>query len=77
MFMAIIRHPRGLGLAFTLMHKHSIIGSYLPLWKNIAGQMQFDLFHAYSVDEHSYRVIKTSISLAKKSITINSHFAVK
>jgi [protein-PII] uridylyltransferase len=57
-FMALIRHPRGLGLAFTLLHRHSILGAYLPLWRNIAGQMQFDLFHAYSVDEHSFRLIK-------------------
>jgi [protein-PII] uridylyltransferase len=56
--MEIIRHPRGLGLAFTLMHRHSIIGAYLPEWRSIVGQMQFDLFHAYSVDEHSYRLIK-------------------
>ena len=58
LFMAIIRHPRGLGLALTLMHKHSILGAYLPEWRNIVGQMQFDLFHAYSVDEHSYRLLK-------------------
>lgn len=58
LFLAIIKHPRGLGLAFTLMHRHSILGAYLPAWQNIAGQMQFDLFHAYSVDEHSYRLIK-------------------
>ncbi|KGJ91338.1 [protein-PII] uridylyltransferase [Colwellia psychrerythraea] len=66
MFMAIIRHPRGLGLALTLMHRHSIISSYLPLWRNIAGQMQFDLFHAYSVDEHSYRVIKNLHQFSQK-----------
>lgn len=66
MFMAIIRHPRGLGLALTLMHKHGIIGSYLPLWRNIVGQMQFDLFHAYSVDEHSYRVIKNLHQFSQK-----------
>ncbi len=66
MFMSIIRHPRGLGLALTLMHKHSIIGAYLPLWRNIAGQMQFDLFHAYSVDEHSYRVIKNLHQFSQK-----------
>ncbi|PKG81183.1 [protein-PII] uridylyltransferase [Colwellia sp. 75C3] len=66
MFMAIIRHPRGLGLALTLMHRHSILSSYLPLWRNIAGQMQFDLFHAYSVDEHSYRVIKNLHQFSQK-----------
>jgi len=66
MFMAIIRHPRGLGLPLTLMHRHSILSSYLPLWRNIAGQMQFDLFHAYSVDEHSYRVIKNLHQFSQK-----------
>lgn len=57
-FLNIIRHPHGLGIAFTLMHRHSIIGAYLPAWRHIVGQMQFDLFHAYSVDEHSFRLIK-------------------
>lgn len=57
-FMELIKHPQGLGQAFTLMHQHSIIGAYLPEWRSIVGQMQFDLFHAYSVDEHSYRLIK-------------------
>ncbi|MDX2369340.1 MAG: [protein-PII] uridylyltransferase [Colwellia sp.] len=65
-FMAIIKHPRGLGLAFNLMHKHGIIGSYLPSWSNIVGQMQFDLFHAYSVDEHSYRVVKNLYQFSQK-----------
>ena len=58
MFIELVKHPRGLGLAFSLMHRHSIISAYLPEWRNIVGQMQFDLFHAYSVDEHSFRLIK-------------------
>jgi [protein-PII] uridylyltransferase len=65
-FMAIMKHPRGLGLAFNLMHKHGIIGSYLPSWRNIVGQMQFDLFHAYSVDEHSFRVVKNLYQFSQK-----------
>lgn len=58
LFIKILKHPRGLGLSFSLMHRHSILAAYLPEWHSIVGQMQFDLFHAYSVDEHSYRLIK-------------------
>jgi len=65
-FMSIVRHPRGLGLPLTLMHRHSIIGAYLPSWRDIAGQMQFDLFHAYSVDEHTIRVIKNLHQFSQK-----------
>lgn len=65
LFIEIIKHPRGLGLPFTLMHRHSILGAYLPAWRNIVGQMQFDLFHAYSVDEHSYRLIKNLYRFSK------------
>jgi [protein-PII] uridylyltransferase len=57
-FIEIMKHPNGLGLTFTLMHRYSIMSAYLPQWRHIVGQMQFDLFHAYSVDEHSFRLIK-------------------
>ncbi|WP_226996464.1 [protein-PII] uridylyltransferase [Thalassotalea crassostreae] len=58
LFIELISHPRGLGPAFNFMHKHDILAAYLPEWRNIVGQMQFDMFHAYSVDEHSYRLMK-------------------
>ena len=57
-FMQIIRHPRGIGLAFTLMHEHGVMAAYLPQWNQIVGQMQFDMFHAYTVDEHTHRLLK-------------------
>lgn len=58
LFCQLIEHPRGCGRAFALMHHHSVMASYLPQWQQIVGQMQFDLFHAYTVDEHTYRLVR-------------------
>ena len=58
LFMSLLRHPRGCGNAFKLLHKHQILAHYLPQWQQIVGQMQFDLFHAYTVDEHTFRLVR-------------------
>lgn len=57
-FKALFKHPQGMGLAITLMHQHGILAAYLPQWREVVGQMQFDLFHAYTVDEHTHKVLK-------------------
>ncbi|GAC14354.1 [protein-PII] uridylyltransferase [Aliiglaciecola lipolytica] len=58
LFMQLMRHPNFFGLGWDLMHKHGILQSYLPQWDHIVGMMQFDLFHAYTVDEHTHRLVK-------------------
>ncbi|QFU24278.1 [protein-PII] uridylyltransferase [Shewanella eurypsychrophilus] len=65
-FISLFRHPQGMGLALSLMHKHGILASYLPQWREIVGQMQFDLYHVYPVDEHTHKLLKNLYSLNNK-----------
>jgi [protein-PII] uridylyltransferase len=58
LFMEIIRQPRYVGLELRRMHRYGILSKYLPAFGDIEGQMQFDLFHVYSVDEHILFVIQ-------------------
>jgi [protein-PII] uridylyltransferase len=58
MFMEILREPRGLTHELRLMNRFGILGRYLPAFGRIVGQMQHDLFHVYTVDEHILMVIR-------------------
>ena len=65
-FLSIFDNAPRMELAFSLMHLHGVLTSYLPQWREIVGQMQFDLFHAYTVDEHTYRVVTNLIRFNHK-----------
>ena len=58
MFMEILRQPRGLTRGLRLMNRYGILGRYLPAFGRIVGQMQHDLFHVYTVDEHILMVVR-------------------
>ena len=57
-FMAMIRVERGLLHELRRMNLYGILGQYLPVFARIVGQMQHDLFHVYTVDEHILMVIR-------------------
>jgi len=42
----------------TLLNETGVLGRYLPDWRRIVGQMQFDTYHVYTVDVHTVHAIK-------------------
>lgn len=57
-FIQIFQQPRGLVRALRRMTMLNILPRYLPVFRRIVGQMQHDLFHAYTVDQHILMVIR-------------------
>ena len=57
-FVDIFRQPRGLFHELRRMNQFDILGRYLPNFGAIVGQMQHDLFHAYTVDQHTRLVLR-------------------
>ncbi len=57
-FMKILKEGRGQTHAFRLMNQTSVLGRYLWVFRRIVGQMQHDLFHVYTVDQHILMVLR-------------------
>lgn len=58
LFMEIMRQTEGVTHELRRMNLYGILAAYLPVFENIVGQMQHDLFHVYTVDEHTLTVIR-------------------
>lgn len=58
LFLRIMRAPVGIIHALRRMNEMSILGRYLPNFRRIVGQMQHDLFHVYTVDQHILMVVR-------------------
>jgi [protein-PII] uridylyltransferase len=57
-FRAMLMAPRGITHAMRLMNQTSVLGRYLWAFRRIVGQMQHDLFHVYTVDQHILMVLR-------------------
>ncbi|KXS47782.1 MAG: uridylyltransferase, partial [Marinobacter sp. T13-3] len=64
LFMELLRTPHALDKTLSAMKKYNVLGRYLPEFGQIIGQMQHDLFHIFTVDTHTMRVIRNMSRLA-------------
>jgi [protein-PII] uridylyltransferase len=58
LFMELLRQQDGVSTELKRMIRYGILGRYLPEFGRIVGQMQHDLFHIYTVDAHTVKVIR-------------------
>jgi len=58
LFLHLLQQPRGIVHEFRRMNQYDVLGHYLPEFGRIVGQMQHDLFHVYTVDQHILMVLR-------------------
>ena len=57
LFMEIMQQPRRIAHEMRRMNRYGILAAYIPAFANIVGRMQYDLFHLYTVDEHTLKLL--------------------
>ena len=70
LFLEILKQPEGLTHAVRLMNQTSVLGRYLLNFRRIVGQMQHDLYHVYTVDQHILMVLR---NLRRFSVAEHAH----
>jgi len=64
LFLEILRAPAGVTHELRRMNTYGVLGRYIPSFGRIVGRMQYDLFHAYTVDAHTLFVVSNLRRLA-------------
>ncbi|WP_374511291.1 [protein-PII] uridylyltransferase [Niveibacterium sp.] len=57
-FLALFQQAQGITHVFRWLNQYGILGRYIPAFGQIVGQMQHDLFHVYTVDQHILQVMR-------------------
>lgn len=63
-FLSLLRESTGVYRGLQLMNRYGVLGRYLPAFGRIVGHMQYDLFHVYTVDQHTLFVVRNLREMA-------------
>lgn len=74
LFKKLLLSPKALIDAIPLMHETRVLSAYMPQWSRIEGLTQFDMFHLFSVDEHTIRVLTNFATLSESKEPIFTLF---
>ena len=57
-FIELLRQPEGVYTQLQRMNRYGLLAALIPAFANIVGRMQYDLFHVYTVDQHTLFVVR-------------------
>jgi len=66
-FMALLRGPQPVE-TLTRLARLGVLGRWLPAFARVSGRMQFDLFHVYTVDQHTLAVLRNIAGFASGEV---------
>lgn len=72
-FIALMRGPRAVD-TLARMARLGVLGQWIPAFAQVSGRMQFDLFHVYTVDQHTLMVLRNIGTFA--SARVNDRFSI-
>ena len=64
-FLDVLAHGQRPYRVLTIMNETGLLGRFLPEWGRIVGQTQFNMYHAYTVDEHTLQAIGVINDIAR------------
>jgi len=65
-FMKILNESNGITFVTRRMNRYGVMAAYIPAFANIVGRMQYDLFHAFTVDDHTLNLVRHIRTLSVK-----------
>jgi [protein-PII] uridylyltransferase len=68
LFLQILQSREGVHRSLRRMNRYGILGRYIPVFGRVIAQMQHDLFHVYTVDEHTMNVLRNLRRFAKPEL---------
>ncbi|MGE0596349.1 MAG: [protein-PII] uridylyltransferase [Hyphomonadaceae bacterium] len=71
-FLSVVSSPRQPAAALALMNEAGVLGRFVPEFGRIVAQMQFNMYHHFTVDEHTLRGIE-AISEIEKGVHKKQH----
>ncbi len=69
LFIMLLRTSTNIFNVLDSMNRHGLLAKYIPEFQGIIGQMQFDLFHIYTVDQHSLFVVNNIMKIYQSDNT--------